>query len=286
MLRAVFVGYDNTLNRVIEHWLSQHTELAGCVWVPSQTQWLTTRAGKIDFIRRRIARKGVLKAFDEALFYLFYHSNELTSRNTQAADELIREYWRNAEPRPRAPFITTPKINDPAVYDYLAQVKPDVIFSHCLNQYFGKTIRAAAPQGVFLWHVGITPEYKGLYSPFWTMHNADFENFGYSLIHMNEALDAGEIYVQGRLNNVDIRHDNHHLIEHKAIFASLPDVGRFLERLESGSAAPILRPDAVPGYYSYPAMTDYIRQRWRVHRALRKGTAGAVKAPVQVSESR
>src|SRR5690348_9304620 len=76
MLRAVFIGYDNMLNRVIEHWLYGQTELAGCVWVPSQTQWLTTRKGKIDFIKKRIARRGAVKALDEALFYLLYHSTE------------------------------------------------------------------------------------------------------------------------------------------------------------------------------------------------------------------
>ena len=281
MLRAVFIGYDNMLNRVIEHWLSGQTELAGCVWVPSQTQWLTTRKGKIDFIKRRVARRGAFKALDEALFYLLYHSTEASSPNTQACAQMIRDYHAAVPERPHAPCIRSPRVNDPKVLEYLAQVKPDVIFSHCINQYFGKKLRAAAPHGVMLWHVGITPEYKGVYSPFWTMHNGDFENFGYTLLRLNEELDAGQVYVQGRLSNVDIRHDNHELIEHKAIFASFPDVAKFIEQLEAGTARPIERPDAKPGYYTYPGITDYLRQRWRVRRALKKGTpplAGGIRA--------
>jgi hypothetical protein len=283
MLRAVFVGYDNTLNRVIEHWLSERTDLAGCIWIPSQTQWLTSRAGKLAFIRRRIERRGLLRAFDEALFYLLYHSNEVTSRNTQAANAMVNAYWEGRERGKRTPSIRNAKISDPAVLEYLREVKPDVIFSHCIDQFFTKKLRAAARHGVYLWHVGILPEYRGVYSPFWTMHNGDFENFGYSLIRLNDQLDAGDVYVQGRLTNVDIRHDNHHLIEHKAIFASLPEVEQFLPRLEDGTAAPIVRPDAVPGYYTYPGITDYIRQRWRVHRALRNG-AESHRAAVRITE--
>lgn len=271
MLRAVFVGYDNTLNRVVEHWLSQHTDLAGCVWIPSTTQWLTSRRGKLDFIRRRIQRRGLLKALDEAAFYVLYHSNERSSQNTLAANAMIKEYWATAEKRERVPSIRSAQINDPAVLEYLHDVKPDVIFSHCIHQYFGKKLRAAAPHGVMLWHVGITPEYKGLYAPFWTMHNADFRNFGYSVFQLNDQLDSGEIFVQGTIDNVDIGNDNHHLIEHKAIFASLPPVGEFIKNLESGTAKPIRRPEAVEGYYSYPGLTDYIRQRRRVRQALRGG---------------
>lgn len=283
MLRAVFIGYDNMLNRVLEHWLSGHTELAGCVWVPSQTQWLTTRQGKIDFINRRIKRRGLLKAFDEALFYLLYHGTEPKSPNTLKCAQLIREYRATQPQRPHAPCIRSARVNDERVLDYLREVKPDVIFSHCINQYFGKRLRAAAPHGVMLWHVGITPEYKGVYSPFWTMHNADFANFGYTLLRLNQELDAGDIFVQGRLTDVDIRHDNHELIEHKAIFASLPGVARFIGELEAGTAAPIVRPEAVPGYYTYPGLTDYLRQRWRVRRALKKG--GGVAASVQAGET-
>lgn len=271
MLRAVFIGFDNRLNRVIEHWLSQHTDLAGCVWVPWQKQWRQSTQGKVDFIRRRIQRRGVIKAFDEALFYLLYHRDELTSSNSVQADAMMEEYFRAVGGRANTPSIHPERINDPAVLEYLRELKPDVIFAHCLNQYFGKKLRSIARHGVYLWHVGITPEYKGVYSPFWTLHNADFENFGYSLIHINDELDAGNVYVQGRIDNVDIAHDNHHLIEHKIIFASFPAVGQFIKDLENGTAAPIQRQNAKPGYYSYPGITDFIRQRLRVRRAVRSG---------------
>lgn len=275
MLRAVFVGYDNRLNRVVNHWLGQHTNLVGTVWIPSSTQWMKSREGRKKFLQWRVEKRGLLKALDEAAFHVFYHATAKRSYGMRAANELLDAYWKSVDFHYWGPFISTPRINEPKVMRFLDHVKPDIIFSHCIHQFFGKKLRDAAPHGVFLWHVGLTPEYKGLYAPFWTMHNADFANFGYSLFRLNDKIDAGEVYVQGRIDNVDIARDNHHLIEHKAILASLPAVGDFIKNLEAGSAQPIVRPDAVDAYYSYPGLTDYIRQRRRVNRALRAGNAPA-----------
>jgi methionyl-tRNA formyltransferase len=269
MLRAVFIGFDNELNRVFVHWLAKHTDLVGTVWIPSQTQWLTSRKGKIDFIKRRLKKRGLVKTLDEALFYLLYHSNETTNSNTRAATAMVKDYWAVEGPKQFGPSFSTPKVNDPKAVEYVENLQPDIIISHCIHQFFGKRLRSIPRLGAYLLHIGILPEYRGLYSPFWTMHNADFDNFGYTLFRLTDGLDEGEAFVQGRLNNVDIAHDNHAIIEYKAVFASMPRIAEFLTNLKNGTAAPIERPNAEPGYYSYPGLTDYIRQRIRVARAVR-----------------
>ncbi|HLI95342.1 MAG TPA: formyltransferase family protein [Candidatus Baltobacteraceae bacterium] len=269
MLRSVFVGFDNDLNRLFAHWMAQNSNLVGCVWIPSTTQWLTSKKGKVDFLRQRLKKRGLFKTIDEVLFFLLYHSNEKTNANTRAASALVKEYWDNADFNGWGAFFPTRAINDPMVIRYVQGLQPDIIVSHCIHQYFGKKLREIPRLGAYLLHIGILPEYRGLYSPFWTMHNADFENFGYTLFRLSDGLDAGEAYVQGRLSNVDIARDNHILIEYKAVLASLPPIAQFFSDLENGTAAPIERANAVPGYYSYPGLTDYIRQRIRVGRALR-----------------
>jgi folate-dependent phosphoribosylglycinamide formyltransferase PurN len=280
MLRTVFVGFDNDLNRVLAHWLEQRTDLAGCVWIPSTTQWLTTRKGRMDFLRQRLKKRGLLRTLDEALFFLYYHATERNNSNTRAASQLVKDYWRNNElANGWGPFLPTRKINDEKVIKYVERLKPDIIISHCIHQFFGKRLRNAAKHGVFLLHIGILPEYRGLYSPFWTLHNCDFDNFGYTLFRLNEGIDAGEAFVQGRTPNVDVAHDNHALIEFKTVFAALPAIEEFFKEMENGTAKPIERPNAVPGYYSYPGLTDYIRQRIRVRRALReRGRTDAIVA--------
>jgi methionyl-tRNA formyltransferase len=143
----------------------------------------------------------------------------------------------------------------------------------CVNNYFSPEMRSLMKHGVFLWHEGFTPEYRGLYSPFWAVHNLDFEHLGYTLLRMNDRLDAGEVYAQGRASGVDPRRDLHAYIGHKAIADSLPDVERFLQELEAGTAEPLERPNAVSGYYTYPGLSDFVRQRVRIRRADQAATA-------------
>jgi len=279
MLRTVFIGYENRLNRLVAHWLAQRTDLAGCVWIPSGTQWRGSKRGRRDFFAKRVKRRGLLRALDEAAFHFFYHLTAGRSDNHRAANALIDDYWRKVGFHSWGPFLSTASVNDPRVLHYLDLLKPDVIFSHCIHEYFGKELREKAPQGVFLWHVGVMPEYKGLYPPFWTLYNEDYENFGYTVFRLNDRIDEGAIYAQGRIANVDVKRDNHHLIEHKAILASLPDVDRLIGELDRGTARPIDRATAKSAYYSYPGLSDYVKQRIRVRR-------GSASTPPQLASER
>jgi Formyl transferase len=271
VLRTIFIGYDNRLNHCVARRISQESALVGTVWLTADARWHRSWRGRREFLLKRLRRRGLLKAIDEMAYYAFHHATDKRSHNTREANRLVDAYWSalDRDVADSGTSIGAANVNDPAVLEYVAKLKPDVIFAHCLNQFFGKLIRNVAPHGIFMWHVGITPEYKGLYSPFWTMYNRDFDNFGYSLIQLTDDLDGGAVYAQGRIHNVDVRRDNHVLIEHKAILASLNDLGQFLNAIERGSARPIVRPDAVEGYYSYPGLTDYIVQRWRVRRLAR-----------------
>jgi hypothetical protein len=261
----MFIGYDNRLNHCVSRSLAKESDLVANVWLTAGARWHKSWQGRRDFLIKRLKRRGPLKTLDEIAYYIFHHATHENSRNSRESIRLVDEYWDSLDgPEDGWPSLGVTNVNDAAVLSFVAERKPDVIFAHCLNQFFGKRLRRAARFGIFMWHVGITPEYKGLYSPFWTMYNGDFHNFGYSLIHLNDDLDAGAVYAQGRIDNVDVQRDNHILIEHKAILASLGDLGQFLNALECGEAKPIVRPSAVEGYYSYPGITDYIVQRWRV----------------------
>jgi hypothetical protein len=271
MLRAVFIGTENRLNRVVAHRLSKHTDLAGCIWIPQSARWARSSAGRRAFIRNRIRKRGLLRALDEAAYYVFYRATLKNAYGTRAGDALIDEHWNDVISANAAiPSIVTPNVNGPDVVEHIATLKPDIIFTHCIHQYIGKRLRSIAPLGIFLLHVGIVPEYRGLYPPFWTLYNLDFGNFGYSLFRVSDRVDCGELFVQGRITNVDVRRDNNSSIEIKAVLASLPDVAAFISSIENGTALPIERPEAVACSHSYPGLSDYIRQRLRIRRALQK----------------
>lgn len=268
MLRVVFIGYDNRLNRCVARRLAHEADAVGDVWLNGAARWHTSWKGRREFLKRRLKRRGLIKAIDEIAYFAYDRATARRSKNTYDSYVMANKYWDSfTEPYVAAPAVYTDNVNNPDVVEWVASLKPDLIFAHCINQYFSKKLRAAARLGIMMLHVGITPEYKGLYSPFWTLYNEDYDKLGYSVIHINDDLDAGDIYLQRRLTNVDVRNDNHTLIEHKAILDSLDYIGPLFRALESGAARPIQRVDAQEGYYSYPGLTDFIVQRLRARRA-------------------
>ena len=270
MLKTVFFGSKNDFNQTLVHWLSQKTNLTGVVWIRA-TAWQKTWSGRLAFARRRFRRYGLLKVINETLFFLYYHRFIQKDDTADMYEHIIHPYWKeHGNVSWTGDAIFASDVNEQPVLDFLRERQPDVAFAMCINNYFDEELRSIPKHGVLLWHEGITPEYKGLYAPFWAAHNLDFDNIGYTLLRMNEKFDAGEILIQGAAENVDPTRHNHIYIGHKAIMDSLPEVDGLLTRLEAGSARPLARPDAKPGYYTYPGITDLIRQRVRLRRRSRK----------------
>lgn len=270
MLKTVFFGSNNDFNQMLVHWLSEKTNVTGVVWTKA-TAWQQTWSGRLAFARRRLHRYGLLKVINETLFFLYYHGFISKDDAADLYEHVIHPYWdEHGSVSWTGDAIFTLDVNEASVLGFLRERKPDVGFAMCINNYFGEEIRSIPEHGVLLWHEGITPEYKGLYAPFWAVHNLDFNNIGYTLLRMNDKFDAGEIFLQGAAKNVDPSQHNHVYIGHKAIMDSLPEVDGLLTRLEAGSARHIVRPGAKPGYYTYPGITDLVRQRLRLRHWVRK----------------
>jgi hypothetical protein len=100
---------------------------------------------------------------------------------------------------------------------------------------------------------------------------------------MNDRYDEGEVYLQGRVTNVNPQTDSSPYIGHKAILDSLPAVARLFEELENGTAKPMTIEGREAGSYTYPGLTDWIRFRMRL-RSLNGRTAKEqeVRSPVPV----
>ena len=153
-------------------------------------------------------------------------------------------------------------IKDPKLLCEIKAMDLDALLAMCIDVYLPGELIQIPRYGSFLWHEGITPEYRGVHSPFWALANSDYERLGYTLLKMNTKLDAGDIYVQGLVQDIDPMKDWHGYIGHKAILDSLPKAKVFLRELEENRAKPIQRPDAIDGYYSYPTATTLMKIAW------------------------
>lgn len=266
MLKTIFIGAKNDFDDMLVHWLSQRTEVVGAVWLDPHA-WRGGWSGRLDFLRKRVRRRGVVKAADEAAYFFLF--NAFLERETAKQLYTLSDpyFAENGNQRWTGDSISAASVNAPEVLEFIAAREPDLAFAMCINNYFGKKLRALPRHGVFLWHEGVTPEYRGLHSPFWALHNLDFDSVGYTLLRMNDELDGGEIYVQGTLSGFDPRRDTPSYLGHRAIAESLPAVEQFLHGLEAGTSMPIERAAAASSYYSYPGLTDLVRLRWRLRRA-------------------
>lgn len=266
MLRTVFIGSRSRFDELLVHWLAQRTELAGVVWL-NASAWKRTRRAQLEFARRRLRRRGPLKTLDEMAFYLYFHRRLMAEETRRLERAVIEPYvaehgplgWTGKKTR-------AADVNDPKVVGFIRRRKPDVAFAVCVPARFSEEVFSVPRLGTFLWHEGITPEYRGLYAPFWAAHELDFGNLGATLLRMNERLDGGEVFVQTPVRDVDPRTQHHVSIGHKAIWDSLPEVERLLGELEAGTARPIARDGAQDRYFTYPGLTDYVRQRGRLRR--------------------
>lgn len=266
MLKTVFLGSRNDFDQVLVDWLARRTDLRGVVWT-SSTAWQHTLRGRIDFARRRAHRYGIRKAIDETAFYLYFHRLKKQRDHAELRRRVIDPYPSSGgDPEWKGDSISATDVNAPHVLEFLRERQPDAALAMCVNNFFAQEIRSIPSKGVFLWHEGITPEYKGLYSPFWAVHNLDFDRIGYTLLRMNDSYDAGDVFVQGRAQDVDPVRHGHMYIGHKAIWDSLPAVERFLAELEAGTAQPIERATAESRMYTYPGLSDLVRQRRRLKR--------------------
>jgi hypothetical protein len=252
---------------LLSHWLSMHTDLQGVVRT-SSAYWSQSLSGRLQFLRKRFNRVGLLKTCDEVLYYLLVHRKFLHSAaNAETQTKLIDFYASNhGSPDWNGDSIQTDNVNSPAVLEFVRQRQPDLIMAMCVNDYFGRTLREIPRLGCFLWHEGITPEYKGLYSPFWAIHNLDLSMLGYTVLRMNHRYDDGEVFLQGPALSIDPRTDSPPYIGHKAVLDSLPAVKELLGKLENGTAIPISTADRRSAIYTYPGFSDGLRFAARLKR--------------------
>lgn len=269
MLKTVFIGSRNRNSEVVVDWLAERSDVVGVVWIRA-TQWQGSLRGRLEFARKRRRRYGIRKTLDEIGFFLYYHRFRLEKDERELKERVIEPFARRSRARWRGDSIMTDDVNSAAVADFLRERAPDLALAFCINHFFEPPVRSIPEHGVFLVHHGITPEYKGLYSPFWATHNLDFERIGYTLLRMNDALDGGEIFAQGPTREVDPLTQGHLYMAEKSVIDSLPDIDRFLRQLEAGSADPIDTSGREEHMYTYPGLTDLVRQRWRLRRFERR----------------
>ena len=95
--------------------------------------------------------------------------------------------------------LTSSSMNSPEVEALLHRVQPDLLFVNCIAQRISQRIYQLPRLGTFIYHEGVTPEYRGVHSPFWALANGDDDKVGFTLLKCDDRFDGGEVYAQGAI---------------------------------------------------------------------------------------
>ena len=95
------------------------------------------------------------------------------------------------------PWIKIDDVNNPGFLDQLRRSTPDLILSIFTGQRFESDLLGIPRIGCINVHFGPLPEYRGLYTSFWSLYNEERES-GVSIHFMNDRWDGGPIIEQRR----------------------------------------------------------------------------------------
>ena len=95
------------------------------------------------------------------------------------------------------PWIKIDDVNNPGFLDQLRRSTPDLILSIFTGQRFESDLLSIPRIGCVNVHLGPLPEYRGLYTSFWSLYNGERES-GVSIHFMNSRWDGGPIIAQRR----------------------------------------------------------------------------------------
>jgi methionyl-tRNA formyltransferase len=264
-MRIVFIGRPNFANHCFANWLASHHDVVAYFTADRQRY---TSGHRVRWLRKRIERGGVLRAFDQSLYQVYFRLFDARKN-----EDLKRAAFANAfgadafRLRADIPVYAYDDLNGAAALDTLRSLRADLAFAVCISQYLRKPYQEIPRFGTALYHEGLTPEYKGLHTAFWAHHEGDAHRIGYTLLQLDGGIDAGRPLAQG-VGKVDpalARWWNY--AGHKALIDGLPDVQRALAAMEAGHPVGVEPRPAAAKSWTYPGLSDELRRLWRTRRA-------------------
>ena len=136
------------------------------------------------------------------------------------------------------------------------------------TSYVTAATLARLPNGMLNLHTGVLPDYRGVKSEFWALHNDEPERAGWTLHFMTPELDAGDIVLQRRVPARE--RESPGALRARILRDAVPAIAALVRRVRGeGSAALERRPQdhLAARYYTAPGWRDWWRWRRR-HRAI------------------
>jgi methionyl-tRNA formyltransferase len=156
----------------------------------------------------------------------------------------------------------------PATIEAIRRLDPDIFVVHA-KCMVGPKVRALAPVAVIGGHPGITPHYRGAYSPFWALSQGRPDMVGFTVFLLDNGIDTGPVLVQGTVP-INRGEDSHLTLAWKGMLRQCELQGEVIGRLDAGEGVPFRRIVQVPenSEFGPPTLGDVLWYR-RVQQVVR-----------------
>jgi len=119
-----------------------------------------------------------------------------------------------------------------------------------------KDIFEIPPDGTFVLHPGICPEYRNAYGCFWALANNEPDKVGMTLLKIDSGIDTGPIYGYYSYP-FDVRRDTPAVIHNRVVYDNLDALERKLKDIHDGKAEPMRILGRVSNVWGQPWLSRY-----------------------------
>lgn len=216
----------------------------------------------VDFSYLRIALKnqGWRKVFGQIAGRLYYKL--LNSRKDR------RIFNRLYNPEEIYPFPEsrhykvrlTESYSDPETLKWIKELEPDLLLAHT-GYWVGKRVRDLVGGRIIGGHPGITPDYRGVHSPFWAMYNGEPEKIGYSVFWLDSGVDTGDILYQAKI--LPEKGDSYFTLSWKGMIGIAENQARIIKEMDEGIEPETRKAGETDEStnYTHPTLSQYLKYR-------------------------
>ncbi len=240
---------------VLAGWLAEIGDLVGIVVLRER------RKRKIRRLRREFERGGVLGLIDVLAFRTYYRLF-LASADRRWEREAVRRFReRGAKALEDVPQLVSHSPNSKEVRRFIEAQAPDLAIARC-KTLLARRIFSIPPNGTFVFHPGICPEYRNSHGCFWALVNDDLDRVGMTLLRIDKGVDTGPVYGFFTYDFDEVG-ESHVVIQARVVLENLDGLGAKLSEIMAGSAQTIDTTGRASASWGQPRLTSYLAWKRR-----------------------
>lgn len=214
----------------------------------------------VDFSYLKIAGKkyGYWTVFLQILGRIYYkilHNKKDREIFNQIYDEKeIQTVLKNYQGK----IHQTEDYGSPETIEFIKSLQPDLLVVHT-GYWVGKKVRKLVQDRVIGGHPGITPDYRGVHSPFWAIFNGEPDKVGYTVFWLDSGVDTGDILHQSAIPTE--KGDSYFTLSWKGMIGIAENQARIIKEMEMGNE-PISRKVGnvdESTNYNHPTIFQYLK---------------------------